>query len=143
MAVIRGLPKQTGLTVTGDVHVLGVQAAIAKLQSMKRFAQLELGFTVTATAAIMETRAKELVPKITHNLEHGIKTQHIGPYDSIVAASSMDGDVEAKNKKEYAAFVEFGTSKMAPRRFMTNAWRDSYPFAVGRLQSLAARIQSL
>ncbi len=107
MAVIRGLPKQTGLTVTGDVHVLGVQAAIAKLQSMKRFAQLELGFTVTATAAIMETRAKEL------------------------------------NKKEYAAFVEFGTSKMAPRRFMTNAWRDSYPFAVGRLQSLAARIQSL
>jgi HK97 gp10 family phage protein len=143
MALIRGLPKQTGGAVAGNVRVLGVQQAIAKLESVKRFAQLELGFTVTATAAIMETRAKEYVPVITGNLKSSIKTERVGPYDSVVTASSLEGNVEEKNDKEYAGFVEFGTSKMAGRFFMTKAWRESYPYAVGQLQALAARIQSL
>ncbi len=144
MAILRGLPKliERG-PATSNVRVLGVPQAIAKLEAVKNYARLELGYTAFATAAIVETKAKEYVPVITGNLRSGIHTNHVGPYAYEVTASSLAGDVAEKNTKEYAGFVEFGTSKMAPRLFLTRAYRDGYPYAVGRLKALAARIETM
>jgi HK97 gp10 family phage protein len=145
MARVYGKPVQLGPrgAVGSSVRVVGVEQAIAKLNTAVRYAKLELAYTTTATAAIVETAAKQNVPTISGNLQSGIKTKKVGPYDSIVTASSREGDVPEKNNKEYAGFVEFGTSKMRPRYFMKRAWAQAYPYAANRLQVLARKLESL
>jgi HK97 gp10 family phage protein len=91
----------------------------------------------------MEELAKEYVPTISGNLQSGIKSSKVAPYTYDVSASSLEGGVPEKNTKEYAGYVEFGTSKMAPRYFMTRAWRDTYPLAAAELRILAAKIERL
>jgi HK97 gp10 family phage protein len=146
MARIIGVPKQLGGRVVSNVRILGVKEALVKLKLVSSTARLELGLLNAGAAKHMENLAKEYVPVITGNLRSSIHSAKLGPYNWEVIAASTEGtdpSGEGKNQKEYAGFVEFGTSKMAPRFFMNRAYQDTRAIAVADLKLIAARIERL
>jgi HK97 gp10 family phage protein len=143
MARFIGLPKQTGRSVGASVQILGIPEAVAKLQAVDVMAARDLGLMLYRSAQMVYSKAKGNVPVESGNLRSGINLNRNGAYLWEVTASSLDGDDPDKNTKEYAAFVEFGTSKMAPRYFMTQAYQDTRPLVNAQLVALAARIEAL
>jgi HK97 gp10 family phage protein len=147
MARLYGVAKQTGVGggVASNVRIVGVEQLIAKLNLVANVARLELGLLTRGAAEHMENLAKANVPKVTHNLESGIKTtKGAGPYNWEVTASSLDGDIGSKNQKEYAGYVEFGWSgHPAPEHFMTNAYAATSPIVYSDLQIIAAKLMRL
>ncbi len=65
---------------------------------------------VAKAAADIEARAKQVVPVDTGNLKNSIQTE-------------MDGDLSASvgTNVEYAPYVEYGTSRMAAKPYLTPA----------------------
>lgn len=147
MARIYGVPKAgAGGGVFSNVRVFGVQEALIKLGLVNKIARIELGVLSRKTAALMYERAQANVPVVTGNLKSGISIAKGGPYAWMVAAESTAGSDPAgvgKNQKEYAGYVEFGTSKMAPRFFMTTAFRETLPAANAGLVEIARRLERL
>lgn len=131
----------------GNIKVYGVQDMIAKLKLVGSRAGLEVGNLTYRAAGEMYRAAVTYVPTITTNLQTGIKGPvKVGKYDWIVTVASMDGtDPKGKNKnqKEYAHFVEFGTSKMTGRYFMAAAAADAEAFIRINMPFIAQRIQRL
>lgn len=126
-----------------NVKIIGIPEAVAKLRGVDSVVRLNLGQLTAAMAIHMEAEAKDLVPVITGNLRSGISTRRVGPYSHEVTASSLAGEVPEKNGKEYANFVNNGTSKMAPRRFMETAAARTRPLANAELLLLARKIEHL
>ena len=148
MARLYGVPKQTGVGggVISGVTIVGIPQLLAKLGLVSKVARLELGLLTRGAAFHMYELALQNVPEITGNLKSGIAIEKGGPYAWAVSASSQAGSDPAgigKNNKEYAGFVEFGTSKMAPRHFMTNAYRATTPIVASDLQIIAAKLMRL
>jgi HK97 gp10 family phage protein len=146
MARVIGKPSQTGLSVTGGIQVLGVREAIAALEGAGRIARISVGLLVHNAAESMAERARENIHNVTGNLESGTRAEQGGPYYWNVISSSLEGDDPSgtgKNQKEYAGFVEFGTSKMSPRFYMTRAYADTRPEVVAELQVIASEISLL
>lgn len=146
----RGAPVRTGGligraggagSIRSSVRVYGVPQAIAKMKGVDGAIRLDLGQLMVAAAKFIEKRAKEYVPKLTGNLESGIKLQKIASYSYNVTASSRDGDNPDKNSYEYAPFVEKGTSHMAGRFFMQRAFEDVKPLVAVEMKVLKARIE--
>jgi HK97 gp10 family phage protein len=152
MARIIGVPKPTiGLPsrgaasggVTANVKIIGVEQLIAKLGLVANVARLELGLETRGAALRMYQMAQANVPVITGNLKSGISVEHMGPYSWAVTASSLAGNISPKNQKEYAAWVEFGTSKMRGRHFMTTAYQETAPIVAADLKLIAAKLERL
>lgn len=145
MARLIGVPKQTGVGggVRGTMQVLGVPEALIKLGLVNKIARIELGFLAAASARNMTQRAILYCPKITGNLASSIKTIQVAPYTHEVTAASRDGTNPDKNGKEYAGFVEFGTSKMSGRFFMRRAYAETQPEAVAGLALIGRRLEAL
>lgn len=158
MARVYGVPKAApglggrrmgtggGHAVGSNVRVVGVQEALIKLGLVNKVARIHLGMLSRVTAQSVEERAKQYVPVETGNLKSGISSHQVGPYTWQVIASSLEGADPAgvgKNSYEYAGFVEFGTSKMAPRRFMTQAWNETTPEVRVGLQWIARELERL
>jgi HK97 gp10 family phage protein len=122
---------------------------VAQFKGIGSFVGLKTGHTTYEIAQYVQQRAKDYVPIITGNLQSGILIAKGGRYDWEVTASSLDGDggqvrsdgSAAKNSYEYADFVEFGTSKMAPRRFMSRAFSDGRIVANAKLVQLARELE--
>ncbi len=140
-----GVPKQLGTAggVRSGVQILGIPEAVAKLVSADKVVRLHLGELVADAALNMEREAKDNIHSITGNLKSGTFAQKVGSYSWEVVSSSLAGDNPDKNGKEYAGFVENGTSKMAPRYYMRNAYNEVQPLVNARLRVLAARISTL
>lgn len=153
MARFIGLPKSINTATLGrgggsgairsQVRILGIPQAIAKLRGVDSVVRLDLGLIMKGAAEFVEKRAKGYVPKITHNLESGIKTRKVASYSYDVTASSRDGDKTSKNWYEYAPFVEKGTSHMAGRFFMARAYEDVKPVVNAELAVLANKLTRL
>jgi HK97 gp10 family phage protein len=125
------------------VQVLGLPAAIAKLRLIGGATSRRLGYILYATAQRVESVAKEKVPVESGNLESGISTTKLGIYDWVVVAASTAGNIEGKNTKEYAAFVEYGTSKMAAEPFMRPAAAKGREYLVSNVRLLATALERL
>jgi HK97 gp10 family phage protein len=145
MARFIGVPKQLGSrgAVGANVRVIGVPEALIKLGLVNKIARIELGFLAHASGKAMEGRTAFYCPVITGNLRSSIKLTHTGPYSWFVSVASREGDVASKNDKEYAGFVEFGTSRMAPRFFMRRAYEETRVEAVVGLSIIARRLEAL
>jgi HK97 gp10 family phage protein len=130
----------------GQVQVLGAREAIAYFSGLGSRVALLTGHTTYELAQFIQKRAKELVPKETHNLETGINIEKAAVYTWSVVASSMEGTDPAgtgKDEKEYANYVEFGTSKMDARPYMRPAFAAAKPIAAAKLKALAKTITLL
>lgn len=125
------------------MRVYGVNEAVAKFRLVGGFASRRVGYIVYATAQRVRTVGRQLVPKKSRNLEAGIQLVKAGPYNWGVVASSRMGNVSEKNQKEYAGFVEHGTSKMAARPFMRPAATQARVYAASQFQLLAREIERL
>lgn len=125
------------------VRVLGLPEAVAKLRGVDSVVRLELGLTMARAAKFMQATAQSLAPYETGNLKSGIKTNKMGPYEHDVTASSLDGTNDEKNGKEYAGFVENGTSVMEGSYFMTRAFDHTVPIVQAEIYALARKIELL
>lgn len=148
MARIYGVPKPAaGGGVAANVTIVGIPALLAKLGLVSKVARLELGLLTRGAAFHMYEAALRNVPVITGNLKSGIAIEkQPAPYAWGVTASSVAGNDPqglGKNAKEYAGFVEFGTSKMAPRHFMTSAYQETTPIVYSDLKLIAAKLMRL
>lgn len=149
MARFYGVPKQVAPRggVTSSVKLVGVPQLLAKLRAVNTICAAELGLLTMGVADKVYKEALENVPTVTGNLKTGIKLEKGGvAYNWTVSASSVAGTDPAgvgKNKKEYAGFVEFGTSKMAPRSYMTKAWGVAAPLGREGLQVIASKLEAL
>lgn len=143
MAKFIGVPTQRGGAVVSGARIVGIPQAINKLVNTERAARVQLGALASNAAKNMENQAREHCPVITGNLRSSIKSYQVAPYSWEVTASSREGDVPEKNGKEYAGFVENGTSKMSPRYFMRSAYNDVQPLVNAEIKAMAARISVL
>jgi len=141
--VTGGAVQQAGGGVLGGVRVLGVREAIAALEGRALIARLWLGLEVHTAAESMATKAKANIHSISGNLVSGTRAEPLAPYAWNVVSSSRDGDNDDKNQKEYAGFVEFGTSKMEPRFYMSRAFAETKPEVVASMIAIAGRIGRL
>ena len=124
------MPKQVGRGITGGgvrsgIQIVGIPEAIAKLTTADKVIRLELGQLAADAALNMEREAKNNINSITGNLESGTYAQKVGSYTWEVISSSLEGDNPEKNGKQYAGFVENGTSNMAPRYLSISRWSMS------------------
>lgn len=147
-----GVPKQIGTGITGGgvrsgVKIIGIPEAVAKLVNADKVIRLELGALVADAALNMEREAKANINSITGNLEAGTYAQKVGSYSWEVVSSSLEGDNPEKNGKQYAAFVEYGTSTTGTSypsfAYMRRAYNDVQPLVNAELKILAARISTL
>lgn len=143
MTSFSGRPSQTGLSVTSAVKVLGVPEVLAKLRGAQSVSRLELGKLNMNLALHMRSKAVDNIHSITGNLAQGTKVVKIGFYSWEVTSSSLEGGVSEKNQKEYAGFVENGTSRMAPRYYMRRAWQGVQPEAAAGLYRIGKLIEAL
>lgn len=133
-------------SVKANVKVLGLDVLIAKLAQINIIARAELGLLTAGAAKHMEQAAKNNIHSVTGNLVSGVYSVRVAPYTWTVIASSMAGDDPAgvgKNSYEYAAWVEFGTSKMPGRFYMARAYNETRPLVISGLKQTAMRIQAL
>lgn len=147
MPLVRGLPRQTGVGggVAGGVKVLGIPELISSLGKVSTVARLRLGAVVAGGAIHMKALAVGYCPAVTGNLRSGIKlAKGAGPYTYEVTASSLDGDIAEKNKKEYAGFVENGwTGHPQGAFFMRRAFQETHPIILAELAAVAAELRRL
>lgn len=126
-----------------SVRIIGVPELIAKLTAINRVARIGLGKLNHEAANGIVERAQAGVNSITGNLASGIKATQSGPYSWEVTASSRDGNVGEKNSKEYAGYVEYGTSKMSARPYLRPAVTGARPVIVAGLTAIARWIEAL
>jgi HK97 gp10 family phage protein len=147
MARLYGVPKPAaGGGVSSGVTIVGIPQLLAKLAAVQNVARLELGLLTRGAAFHMFELAQQKVPFVTGNLKSGITIEKGGPYAWSVSASSQAGSDPAgvgKNQKEYAGYVEFGSSHNIPRFFMTEAYRETQPIVASDLQIIAAKLMRL
>lgn len=140
---VQGAVVQSGAGVAASYTVLGIPQAIAKLTGVAAYTRLQLGNIMAGAAIHLEAAAKAHVPVVTGNLQQGIHRVKTGSYSHEVIASSMAGGVAEKNDKEYAGFVENGTSAMAGRFFMQAAYSETLPLVRAEVLALAKSIEKL
>jgi HK97 gp10 family phage protein len=140
-----GRPRQLGARggVGANVRILGVSRALAKLGLVSKVARLEMGLLAAGAANHMFQRAQFYCPTITGNLRSGINLTKLGAYTYQITASSREGTNPAKNDKEYAGFVEYGTSKMGGRFFMRRAYEETRPLVASDLILIARKLEAL
>jgi len=147
MASVRGSGLSPGRFGTpragGGVTVIGTDALIARFRGVASLCALETGHIAFATAMAIEARAKQLAPKESGNLASGIHARKLAPYTWSVEASTLQGNIEPENTREYAAYVEYGTRKMSARPFLRPAFAQSIGIANLQLQALARRLRSM
>ena len=85
---------------------------------------------VRKTALDVEGQAKIFVPVDTGALKNSIDVQMEGDLTAVIAPHT-----------EYAAFIEFGTSKMAAQPYMTPAAEEARPAYIAALTQLEARLK--
>lgn len=139
-AVVRGGRVGTGGI---SVRILGIPELIAKLTAINRIARIGLGQLNHETADNVVKAAQGNIHSITGNLASGVKAEQSGPYNWNVTASSRDGNVGEKNTKEYAGYVEYGTSKMSARPYLRPAVQQARPGVIAGLTALARWIESV
>jgi HK97 gp10 family phage protein len=135
---------------TVEFKITGLSELQAKLESLpKKVANKVLRTSLREAGQIVAKEMARQAPRETGFLaEHfGIRTSikradiagiaYIGPEGKIDYPNALGGYKETKNKKgkirrlgriavaSVARFLEFGTSKMAARPFMTQAWDAS------------------
>lgn len=120
--------------------VIGAPELIAKFRAINQIAARDLGLIMFRSAQFMVKTAIANCPVITGNLASSIKAGKLGVYSWEVTASSLEGNIPEKNTKEYANFVEEGTSKMAGRWFMKRAFAATEPFTNSQVAILAAKL---
>jgi len=76
---------------------------------------------VRATAAMVEIRAKDIVPVDTGNLKNSIQTTMENDLLAIVSTGTTEEDAP------YAIYVEYGTRRMAARPYMRPAAEAARP----------------
>lgn len=138
-----GVSVGGGGATVGRITVLGVPEAIAKLTGVGKIARISLGVITRESAQHMAERAKANIHSVSGNLASGTYATQLGPYTWQVVSSSMEGDIAGKNDYEYADFVEFGTSKMEPRAYMTRAYEETRPETLAAVVALAAAIEAI
>lgn len=119
--------------------VFGVAEAIAKLRLAGSIVALELGNATYQAARHTYYKAKELVPVVTGDLHNGIQIHKHGLYHWGVTASSQDGGSD----REYASYVEYGTSKMAPRPYLRPAATEANKVLLTRIAALRVKLEAL
>lgn len=105
--------------LSADFKELGVTASKAA------------GLAVRKTAKDIEGTAKNLSPVDTGNLRSSIKTSDLRH----TTGNSPAADVTAS--AEYATYVEFGTSRMAPQPFMGPAADKHEPGFIQAMEQIA------
>lgn len=127
-----------------SVEVLGAPELIAKFRAVSQIAARDLGYIMYRSAIFCREAAISNCPVVTGNLASSIKESKLGVYSWEVTASSLEGSDPAgtgKNSKEYASFVEYGTSRMSGRFYMRAAYNATVPFTNAQVAALAAKLQ--
>lgn len=83
---------------------------------------------VLVTAKELQVTAKSLAPTRSGTLRKSIRVTGSGLKVAVVAAT------------DYSAFVEYGTSRMAPHSFMNPAADRAYPRLYAELSKVAAGV---
>lgn len=122
------------------VEVLGAPEVIAKFRAISQIAARDLGYIMYRSAIFCKEAAVSNCPVVTGNLASSIKESKMGVYSWEVTASSLEGSVPEKNSKEYASFVEYGTSRMGGRFYMRAAYNATVPFTNAQVAALAAKL---
>jgi len=85
------------------------------------------------TAVDVEADAKMFAPVDTGNLKNSISSEPAFPQPGVV-------EMEIGPTANYGAFVEFGTSRMAPRAYMGPALDRRTPAFVAAMEKVAGEI---
>lgn len=103
-----------------DIEALGVSLTLAAVGVDARAALI-----VAKTAADIVRNAQAIVPVDTGYLKNSITFDMTGPAEAEVGPSA-----------NYAAFVEFGTSRMGPRPYMGPAFDRNVPLLIAAAAQL-------
>ncbi len=87
-----------------------------------------LGAVVARTAFAIERRAKMRVPVDTGNLKNSIRANVKEARAALRAEVGAGGSSDTGTAVEYAAYVEFGTSRKGARPYFTPAVEEERPF---------------
>lgn len=101
-----------------------------KFPEIARKLPRETAQIVAETALAIETHAKLFVPVDTGNLRNSIQAQEESATQWVVATGV-----------EYAEYVEFGTSRMAARPYMTPAAERERPHFMAKMRALESRLE--
>jgi HK97 gp10 family phage protein len=135
--------KKVGGVVGSGITVQGVPQAIRKMQLVGTVANRGVGAITRETAKIVWQRARARVPVESGNLKSGIIVTKTGLNTWAVLASSRLGNKPAKNSREYAQFVEYGSSGRPTQPFMRPAATEGGRYITPQLRALAATLERL
>jgi HK97 gp10 family phage protein len=107
-----------------------LNTVVVVLESSSHRAALDAGKVVRASAHRVESLGKQFCPVDTGNLRNSIGTEFLGYSGNVVAA-------EIGPTASYGHWVEYGTSRMAPRSFMGPAADIVGPDFAAAMLSLA------
>ncbi len=97
----------------------------SKLPALEGEVRHRAGLVVRKAALDIEAYAKSVVPVRTGNLKNSIQTHQLNDLQAIVGTPV-----------EYAAYVEYGTYKMAPRPYLTPAAEAVWPEFVNAMRGI-------
>lgn len=132
-----GISSAAGARST--VKIYGVPEALAKLVQVRQVVYRDIGLIIYRGAQNTVKIAKTKITPHSGNLQKGIKAEKRGAYTWAITASSVDGG----SNREYAGYVEFGTSKMTPRPYLRPALAESRKGVVRDLNLLARKLEVL
>lgn len=110
-----------------DLNKLAVDLGRASGNIVKRSS-----LAIRKTAHDIEADAKRFCPVDTGNLRNSIST------DSVLSGGGLSAEIGPT--AEYAAYVEYGTSKMAPRAYMGPAFDRHAGQLVTALEHIAGDV---
>lgn len=127
-----------------SVEVQGAQKLRSALVSLREGLNPETAKAIKKVAREIRDDAKRLCPVDTGSLQRSIRLQtHARPAQSIhkigVSAGGYVTNPRTGRKVDYAAYVEFGTSRNPPQPFMRPAAEKNKPKLVRELLRLIAR----
>lgn len=103
--------------------VTGVDELIAKIEAIKDEAPRRLAVATTAGAMRVHADAVRRAPYKTGNLRRSI-------HPDITEATKDRTVIEIGTDVEYAAYMEFGTARIAPRPYLRPALDENRPGVV-------------
>lgn len=123
------------VTISGDKALLKALGNLPKIVAKKALRQ-----AMRPAMKIVQDSAKKNAPVDTGLTRKSIKVRAMKRSTKFIGIDVLIGEGDYKGKTFYASFVEYGTSKMAPKPFMKPAFTGvgdvAKTYAINKLRQL-------